>query len=233
MIRAIAIDDEPLALELIELFCSRVDYIRLDGVFTNTGTALRYLEKNPVDLLFLDIRMPQISGIDFYRSLSYKPLLILTTSHAAFALESYELSTIDYLLKPFSFDRFQMATQKARQNFELTQKARITPASRFLLLKLDYGLIKVKVQDILYVEALNNYLKLHLRQAPPIVVRLTLKALSEQLPPLDFIRIHRSFIVQVSAISAFKNKLIYIADTPLPVGKNFEDGLRKMLRSDN
>lgn len=229
MIRALAIDDEPLALEVIDTFCKRCDFLTLEKAFTDTAGALKYLEKNSIDLLFLDINMPAVSGVDFYRSLQHKPMLIFTTSHGEYALESYDLSAIDYLLKPFTFKRFEKAVSKARQIFDLVHNATVAEEARYLMLKVDYGIVKVVLSDILFIEGLDNYLKIHLQGQPPLVVRFTMKALAEKLNEQEFVRVHRSYIVAVNRIETVKHKIITLAAEEIPVGKMYEEQLRAVL----
>ena len=220
MLKAIAIDDEPLALELIETFCKGLDLVSLEKVFTKTGAALQYLEKHPVDLLFLDINMPSTSGIRFYESLPYKPLLIFTTSYSEYAIESYDLDAVDYLLKPFTVKRFEKAVQKAYEKYKLLQPGK----EGFLLLKADYGLVKVVLNDILFIEGLDNYLKIHLHNQNALVVRMTMKTLQEKLPGNGFIRVHRSYIVPLNRIETVRNKIITIAGEEIPIGNSYEEG---------
>ena len=226
MIRVIAVDDEPLALDLIEAYCKNVDFLRFEKGFTGTVSALQFLEKNPIDLLFLDINMPSMSGIDFYRSLDHKPMLVFTTSYSEYALESYDLGAIDYLLKPFTFERFKKAADRVKETFNLIFNASISEKEKFLLLKADLGLVKVILKDILFVEGLDNYLKIHLRNQTPIVARLTMKALVEMLNDTEFLRVHRSYIVAIDHIESVKQKIITIAGEEIPVGKNYEDKVR-------
>lgn len=220
MLKAIAIDDEPLALELIETFCKGFDFVSLEKTFTKTGAASQYLEKHPVDLLFLDINMPSTSGIRFYESLQHKPLLIFTTSYSEYAIESYDLDAVDYLLKPFTVKRFEKAVQKAYEKYKLLQPGK----DSFLLLKADYGLVKVVLSDILFIEGLDNYLKIHLYNQNALVVRMTMKTLQEKLPVNDFIRVHRSYIVPLSRIETVRNKIITIAGEEIPIGTSYEEG---------
>lgn len=226
MIRAIAVDDEPLALELIEAFSQQFDFLQFEKGFTKTAAALQYLQKNPVDLLFLDVKMPAMSGVDFYRSLAHKPMLIFTTSFSEYALESYELNAVDYLLKPFTPDRFGKAVQKARDLYNLVHNATAADEAKFLMLKVDHGVVKLMLDQILFIEGLDNYLKIHLHEQPPIVVRLTMKALLEKLNEKEFIRVHRSYIVPLHRIESVKQKIITIAGEEIPVGKLYEDELK-------
>lgn len=229
MIKAIAIDDEPLALEVIDTFCNRFDFILLEKTFTDTAAAMKYLDKNPVDLLFLDINMPAISGVEFYKSLLHKPMLIFTTSYSEYALESYDLNTVDYLLKPFTLQRFGKAVTKAQQIYNLVHKASVDEDSKYLMLKADYGLVKVVLSDILFIEGLDNYLKIFLKDQPPLVVRFTMKALAEKLNENEFVRVHRSYIVAVNRIESIRHRLITIADEEIPVGKVYEEQLKSIL----
>jgi len=229
MIKAIAVDDEPLALDIIETFCSQFDFIQFEKGFTKTGTAFKYLEKNDVDLLFLDINMPAISGIDFYRSLQYKPLLIFTTSYSEYALESYELNAVDYLLKPFTIGRFDKAVNKAYERYNLVHNATVTEQQKYLMLKADYGVVKVILPDILFVEGLDNYLKIHFQNQTQMVVRLTMKALMEKLPSREFIRVHRSYIVPINRVESYRQKIVTIGGEEIPVSRNYEMDLKNAL----
>ena len=229
---AIAVDDEPLALELIATYCKRLDFLQLEKGFSSTGAALQFLERNSVDLLFLDINMPAVSGIDFYKSLAHKPMLIFTTSYSEYAIESYELDAIDYLLKPFTISRFEKAARKAFEAYNLIHKATVAEQSKYVMLKVDYGVVKVVLSDVLFIEGLDNYLKIHLQNQSPLVVRMTLKAVMEKLNEKEFIRVHRSYIIPVSRIESVKQKIITIADEEIPVGKNYEDNLKTLLNKE-
>ena len=233
MIKTIAIDDEPLSLELIETFCRRFDFLQFEKGFYNTAAASIYLEKNEVDLLFLDINMPAVSGIDFYKSLRNKPMLIFTTSYSEYALEGFELDAIDYLLKPFTTTRFEKAVLKARARYNLVHNATVAEQAKYLMLKVDYGMVKLVLADILFIEGLDNYLKIHLHNQSPIVVRLTMKALLEKLHEKEFIRVHRSYIVPINRIEWVKQKMITVAGEEIPIGKNYEDNVKAMLDKEN
>ena len=233
MIKAIAVDDEPLALELIQTFCQRFGFLQFEKGFSSTAAALQYLDKNWVDLLFLDINMPAVSGIDFYKSLRHKPMLILITSYTEYALVGYELDALDYLLKPFTLSRFEKAILKAEAMYNLVHHATVAEQSKYLMLKIDYGIVKVVLTDILFIEGLDNYLKIHLQNGQPIVVRLTMKALMERLNQKEFIRVHRSYIVPVNRIESVKQKILMVAGEEIPVGKNYEDNVRTALNGAN
>lgn len=228
MIKVISVDDEPIALDIIEMYCQHFDFLSYERGFTRTGDALQYLEKYPVDLLLLDINMPSMSGLDFFRALRDKPLLIFTTSYSEYALESYDLGAVDYLLKPFTLQRFEKAIQRANEIYTLVHQASASEKEKFLMLKADYGMIKVKLADILFIEGLDNYLKIHLQGQQPVVVRLTMKSLMEKLNGKEFLRVHRSYIVSVNHIVSVKQKMISIGGEVIPVGKNYEEDLKAL-----
>ena len=222
MIKAIALDDEPPALEIIETFCARAGTIELVKTFTKTSEAFSYLEKFPVDLIFLDINMPSLSGIEFYKSIPQKAMVIFITSYSEYAVESYNLNAVDYLLKPFTFKRFEQAVQKANEYYRFTTQQE-APDEKYLLLRVDYSLVKILLDDILFIEGLDNYLKIHLHDQKPVIVRMTMKALQEKLPAAGFIRVHRSYTVPLARIEAVRNKMIYIAGEEVPVGTSYEE----------
>ncbi len=222
MIRALAIDDEPLALSVIETFCSQLDYIDLQKTFTKPNEALKHLKKFPVDLLFLDIHMPSLNGLDFYKNVEQNTVVIFCTAHGQFAVEGFNLNALDYLLKPFTLNRFKQATEKARDFFaqKLNQKT-----NGYIFVRADYSLQKINLDDILYIEALDDYLKIHLHKQKTIVARMTMKAMQEKLPIIDFLRVHRSFIIPIKKVENFKNKSLQILDRKIPVGSSYEEGL--------
>lgn len=222
---AIALDDEPPALGVIDKFCQKIDYIRLEKTFTGTTEAMEFLRQYPIDLLFLDINMPSVSGLDFYKAIPQPSLVIFTTSYRDYAVESYEINAVDYLLKPFTFARFQQAVEKAYAR-------RQDPAKELqLVLRVDYGLVKVFLSDIQYIEGWDNYLKIYLKSQKPLLVRMTMKAIMEKLPRKDFIRVHRSYIVALSAIETVRNKQILIAGFDIPLGSSYEAAFFDVFRS--
>ncbi|MCK8495065.1 LytTR family DNA-binding domain-containing protein [Spirosoma sp. RP8] len=224
--KAIALDDERPALDVIEAFCSRIDTVDLVKTFTRTGEARLYLEANPVDLIFLDINMPKESGLDFFKSITQQTLVIFTTAYSEYALESYEVEAVDYLLKPYTYDRFFKATQRAQARWRTLQQNQDMnnqgPGQAHLFFRADYGLVKVTVADIVFVEGLDNYLKIHLKEGHPLVLRLTMKAMLEKLPANKFIRVHRSFIVAIDKIQSIRGRMILIGEEEIPVGSSYE-----------
>lgn len=231
MIRAIALDDEPLALDVIESYCRSFDFIAFTRGFTKVGEALQYIEKNPVDLLFLDINMPAMLGVDFYKSLKVKPMLIFTTSYSEYAIESYEIGAIDYLLKPIEKERFSKAMERVADYYKTLQKAKEKGNEGSLLIKADYAIKKILLADIMYIESLDNYLKIHLQDQAPVVVRQTLKQIQAQLPQSVFFRVHKSFIVPFNRIESVRNKLIRIAHTTIPIGRIYEAAFTKQFNN--
>ena len=230
MIRAIALDDEPPALEIIDTFCGRIDFVELEKTFTNSVRAHAYVESHPVDLLFLDINMPALTGIEFYKSVPQQCMVIFTTSFSEYAVESYNLNAVDYLLKPYTFSRFYQAVEKARDRYKGLQRVEDPEKDPYLVLKADYGLVKMALADILFIEGLDNYLKIHLQDQHPVVVRMTMKALLEKLPERHFIRVHRSYIVPFRRIESVRNKTIAVAGEEIPIGASYEENFLSLFR---
>jgi DNA-binding LytR/AlgR family response regulator len=228
MINAIALDDEPPALRVIENFCAQLDDIGLQKCFTSPADALKYLRKFPVDLLFLDVQMPSLSGVDFCKIVPQQTMVIFVTAHSQYAVEGFNLNAVDYLLKPYSYDRFVQATDKAREFFNYLHQNKNAP-QEFIFIRADYQLIKVMFGDIRYIEGLDDYVKIHTDGAKTIIARMTMKGMLEKLSGGDFIRVHRSFIVPFARIESIKNKVIRVAGQEIPVGNSYEDKLNERL----
>lgn len=226
MIKAIAIDDEIPALNIVENFCVRAGFIELEKAFHQPNEALRHLRKFPVDLLFLDINMPALSGIELYKTVQQDCMVIFTTAYSEFAVEGFNLNAVDYLLKPFTYDRFLQAAEKAKDylNF-LRQKE--SPQEQFIFVRADYSLIKINLSDIDYVEGYDDYLKIHISKQKPVITRMTMKTLLEKLPAKQFVRIHRSYVVPLNRIEAVRNKMVSLGEIKLPVGNSYEEHLLK------
>jgi DNA-binding LytR/AlgR family response regulator len=230
MIRAIAVDDEPLALDVIKAYCAKVDYIDLQKTFTSPTEAIRHLKRFPVDLIFLDIRMPSMSGMDLLKAIHQHVMVIFTTAHAEFAVESYELNAIDYLLKPIEESRFQQAVGRAKDFFDTQHlKSSDSEHDKSIFIRADYSLVKVSLPEVLYIEGLGDYLKIHLPEKKPVVVRMTMKNMLEKLPVKDFIRVHRSFIIPLSRIEHIRNKLVQVAGVQIPIGASFEEAFMERM----
>ncbi|HEX8013672.1 MAG TPA: LytTR family DNA-binding domain-containing protein [Flavobacterium sp.] len=219
MIKAIALDDEPLALEILQNLCFDIEYVDLQKTFTKSEEAFKYLRKYPVDLLFLDIDMPSISGLDFYKKLPHRTMVIFTTAYSEYAVDGFTLNATDYLLKPISLSRFQQAVEKAFQQWKTQNQ---NSEQQYLFIRADYSLVKILFSDILFIEGLDDYLKIHIHNQKTVVTRMTLKVILQKLPVNEFIRVHRSFIVHISKIEKVRNKIIYINDKEIPVSASYE-----------
>lgn len=226
MIKAIAIDDEPLALNVIKAFCDKVSYIDLQGTFTNLSAAKKYLDEHEVDLMFLDIHMPSMTGINFYKSLADKLMVIFTTAYAEYAVDGFDLNAVDYLLKPIAFERFERAAIKAKEYYDFKRLG----ARQHIFVKADYTVYKIDTTDILYIESLDNYVKFHLQDAKPILTRSSMKAILDDLPSEDFIRVHRSYAVSYTKVTALRNKVLFLNDTEVPIGTNYVDEVTKLFQ---
>lgn len=220
MIQCIAIDDEPLALELISTYCAEIDFIQLQKTFTKTSDALKYIKSNPVDLLFLDIQMPDISGIDFYKNLEEKTMVIFTTAYSEYAVEGFNLNAVDYLLKPYELERFRKAVNKAKEFYDYSAKE--TNETNYIFVRADYSLIKIDCNDILYIESIDDYLRIHLSGKKPIMTLSTLKAIEDKLPSSNFIRVHRSYIVALNKIESVRGKNIQLPLAEIPISNKYE-----------
>ncbi|HUZ58112.1 MAG TPA: LytTR family DNA-binding domain-containing protein [Hanamia sp.] len=229
MIRCVAIDDEPLALELLEDNISKVPFLQLIAACDNVKDAMKVMQQETVDLIFLDIQMPGLTGLQFIESMTEKPIIILITAYKQYALEGYNLDVLDYLVKPVSLDRFIKACNKANQLFELRsgRKSGISSAKpEYIFVNADYKLIKVTLADIIYIEGLKDYIKIHLKSAQhPLVTRMPIKAIEEQLPPEQFIRIHKSYIISVSFITAIRKSSVFMDSLELPLGDTYRDAV--------
>ena len=226
MIKAIAIDDELPALKVIENFANKTGFISLEKMFNKPLEALRYVNKFPVDLLFLDINMPSIKGTDLMRALKQKTMVIFTTAYSEYAVEGFELNAIDYLLKPFTYERFLQAVAKANDYYNFTNK-QTGQKEQYLFIRADYSLVKINMADILFIEGLDDYLKIHIQNQKPVIARMTMKAMTEKLPADNFIRVHRSYIVSFRHIENVRNKFITIAGEEIPIGNSYEEQFQR------
>lgn len=222
----IAIDDEPLALDVISEFCSKISYLNLIGTYTNPFDAVQLLNSDKVDLIFLDIQMPQITGLEFLKSLYKPPMVIFTTAFVEYASQGFEYDAIDYLIKPFAFDRFTRSVNKAFQLMKLKrpqdkmkdEKSGISYG--FLMVKVEYSTIRVDIDDILYIEGLKDYVKIY-SGGKPLITKTTMKNIVEKLPPDRFIRVHKSYIVSIDKIDMIENSRIVIGNQRIPIGESF------------
>jgi DNA-binding LytR/AlgR family response regulator len=226
MIRAIAIDDEPLALQIISHYCDQINFVSLEKTFTSQSEALKHMRKFPVDLLFLDIQMPNKNGIDFYKLLENDVIVIFTTAHSEYAVEGFNVNATDYLLKPFPFERFETAVQKVRNEFNFRNS---TSVQTHLMIRADYKLNRIEFDDIIKIEGLDDYVQNHLRNSHKIVARISMKSMMEKLPEHKFIRVHRSFIIPLNQIKSIQHKSIQIGDFSVPIGDTYREEVTKKL----
>ncbi|PSR56358.1 DNA-binding response regulator [Adhaeribacter arboris] len=240
MLTCIAVDDEPLALGLVCAFIEQTPFLKLVGRYSSAIEALRGLHEQPVDVLFLDIQMPDLTGIELARVLDKgkpgkNPRVIFTTAFNQFALESYRVDALDYLVKPFNYEEFLRAASKAKAYFDLIQPqvnatAAATPEEEYLFLKVEYQLVRISFNDILYIEGLKDYVKVHLQsEAKPLLSLTSLKALEEKLPARRFMRIHRSFIVALDKIKAITRNTVQIGETMIAVSDQYKENFNQFL----
>jgi two-component system LytT family response regulator len=225
MLKCLAIDDEPLALELLEDNISKVPYLQLVASCNNPIEAMQILQHEQVDLIFLDIQMPGLTGLQFIQTIQEKPMFILITAYEKYALEGFNLDVVDYLVKPVALERFIKACNKAWELHQLKTKKNIAGEQpNYFFINADYSLIKVVFTDIMWIEGFKDYLKIHLKStSKPLVARLTMKSIEEQLPASMFARVQKSFIVSKDYITAIRKNSIFINDVEIPVGDNYKD----------
>jgi DNA-binding LytR/AlgR family response regulator len=235
MIRCLAIDDETLALDLLEDNIRKVPFLQLVRRCSNGFEALEALKQEQVDLIFLDIRMPDLSGIQMLKVLPRPPLVIFTTAFEHYALEGFDLDVIDYLLKPFSFERFLRAVNKAKEYLAVRDQTfarkdtQIPPAPvRYLFVKSDYKLVKIDLEEILYIEGLKDYIKIYTGERP-VITQMSMKAIEEKLPHPYFLRVHRSFMVNVRKIQFIERGNIRIGNREIPISGNYRDTFLKVI----
>ena len=232
MINVIIVDDEPLALDVLETYIEKIPQLNLVKRCNNALEANQVLKDHDVDLMFLDIQMPQLTGIDFLKTLANPPLVIFTTAYANYAIEGFELNAIDYLLKPISFERFLKAVNKAQEQLELQKKDSVVANTEedadFIFVKADKKLIKIKFTDILYIEGLKDYVIIRMN-AGRVITLQTMKSLEAKLPEGMFKRIHRSYIVSIDKINAVLGNMVEVVEKGqpkhIPIGKNYRDQL--------
>lgn len=229
MINCIAVDDEPLALGLLADNISKIPFLNLLATCDDAFSANSILQENQVDLIFIDIQMPGITGLQFIESLVRKPMVILVTAYKQYALEGFALDVVDYLVKPVSLDRFMKACNKAKDLFELRHQMPDGKEMGYIFVNVGYSLLKVVFDDILYIEGLKDYVQIHLcNMLKPAVVRISFKNLESQLPS-NFLRIHKSFIVNSKRISAVKKNAVFINEKELPLGDAYRQTIEALI----
>lgn len=223
MIKAIALDDEPLSLELIENFCLKTNEVELVKKFTNPSEALKYLRKFPVDLIFLDINMPNLSGIEVLKQIKQNTETIFITAHSEYAVESYNLNALDYLLKPFEYERFLLAIKKVKSKILIENSE-----EKAIFIRSDYRLIKIYLYEIQHIESQGDYLTIVHKNQNKTITRMTMIEILELLKTTNFIRVHRSFIVPISEIKVIRDKKIILNRIEIPIGVSYEKEINQI-----
>ena len=227
-IKCIAIDDEPLALEQMVRYIEKTPFLDLLGTFPSAIKAMEGEALEQTQLIFLDINMPDLSGMEFSKHISKAKKIIFTTAYEQYALEGFKVDALDYLLKPFNYDEFLKASLKAKSHFELINKSK--PDDDFIFVKSEYQSIRVNYPDVLYIESMKDYIKIYLKTQPkPVLTLMTIKSMEERLPRQIFMRVHRSFIVKLSAINGVDGNSIIINEQALPIGESYRKGFKEYL----
>lgn len=231
MINCIAVDDESLALSLLKDYINKVPFLNLVAECGDAFEAMKALQENKVDLIFIDIQMPGLTGMQFISSLAKKPLVVFITAYKNYAVESYDLAVVDYLLKPVALDRFIKSCERAKEVFELKANSQIALniKSDHFFVNLDYSQVKIKYDDLIYIKSDGDYIKIYLKNAKtPLLIRSNLKAVSFELPTNQFIRIHKSYLLATKEITAIRKNSVFIQDKEFPIGETFRNNIEKL-----
>lgn len=230
--KCIAVDDEPFGLKLLKDNISKVPYLELVAECTNAFEAMAVLEKNKVDLIFIDIRMPGLTGLELISSLEQKPLVIFVTAYKQYALDGYDLNVVDYLVKPVALDRFIKACNRAKELYDLKMMKHNAPVQKpadYFFVNADYSQVKVMFNDITWMEGLRDYVKIYLKSTgKPLLIRSSLKAIEPELPSDKFIRFHKSYLANINSITAIRKNSVFIGDLELPVGDTYKEVIDKL-----
>jgi DNA-binding LytR/AlgR family response regulator len=224
----IIVDDEPIARKILHEFVEQIPFLDLQGKFENAEKAAVFLGRNTIDIILLDIEMPEVSGLQLLQKMHIESLVIVTTAFPKYALEGYEMDVIDYLLKPFAFSRFLKAVQKAKDYYQIKHAAVATQQSSYIFIKSDKRIEKIELSEIIYAESVGNYVSIH-TENKKMLAYLTMKSLESQLPIDDFIKIHQSYIVNCSKIQAIEGNEIKTTAQSLPISRNFRDSVMKIV----
>ena len=232
MIRCIAIDDEPLALKQIADYISKTPFLELAGLCESALQALELLDKTPVDLMFVDVNMPDLSGMDFVKTLENPPFIVFVTAYSEYALEGFRVDAIDYLLKPISYSDFLKSANKVKAWFDAMQQkpAEVMSNKDFLFIKSEYKILRINFDDIKYIEAMSEYIRIHLVNSKPVMTQLSMKSIEDQLPEDRFMRVHRSFIINLSKISVIeRNRIIFDGTVYIPVSDQYKSKIQNYI----
>ena len=222
ILKTLVIDDEPLAQEILRKYAEDIKSIEIKGYCSNALEAIEIIEKQAIDLIFLDINMPKLSGIEFLRTFKNQPLVVLTTAYTDYAMEGYELNVLDYLVKPFSFARFLKAVQKAEHQYQLLQNVNSEEKSESVFIKSNKKSYQIKYSDIVYIEGLGDYIKIYTERSH-LVTNLSMKKIEEMLPSNEFYRIHKSHIVNVKKIITIEGNMVELPQIKLTIGSNYRN----------
>jgi two-component system LytT family response regulator len=234
IIKCLAIDDEPLALKQIGSYIKKTPFLELAALCNNPFSAMEFLKENQADLLFVDISMPDLTGMDFVKSLTIKPLVIFTTAYSEYAVEGFKVDALDYLLKPIGYKDFLRAANKANSMFELKvmHSDKTEATNDHIFVKSEYKIVRIDLSDIKYVESMHEYIRIHLINDKPVVSHISLKAIEEQLPSSSFLRVHRSFIVNSDRIKVIeRNRIVFDNNVYIPVSDQYKANFQKFLSS--
>ena len=226
MINCIAVDDDITTLDLITKLCSDIQFIALQKTFANAIEATRYIRKHPIDLLFINTKIQDFTGFEFYRALNQNIIVVFTSEFKEFAVEAYNLNAIDYLLKPFDVRRFNQCINKVHDFYKFRNQ-NTNNEEQFLHVRSEYSLIKISLVEILYIETLDDYIKIHLLGKKPILTLMSMKTVMDKLPNSEFVRVHRSYIVPINKIESVRGKVINLGITEIPIGKSLEEAFFK------
>lgn len=241
MLKCIAVDDEPLALRQLTGYIAKIPYLELAATFANAIDAQQFLAAHPVDLVFADINMPDLSGVDFVRSMVVRPMVIFTTAYSEYAIEGFKLDAVDYLLKPFGFADFSRAAAKANSLYELRNSRRPVETGEpeteaepkdkeYISVKADYKVSLVRIADIVYLESEGEYVRMHLADGSTITTLFRLKNMEAALPSETFLRVHRSYIVNLRCIKSYVRGRIFLNDTDyVPIGENYKEAFQSYI----
>lgn len=232
-IRCIAIDDEPLAVKKIAGYIQKVPFLELVAECRSAAEAMSILDATDIQLLFIDINMPDISGMEFVKSLTNKPYIVFTTAYSEYAVEGFQVDAADYLLKPITFSNFLKAANKVKNLIELTannRKESVKTTANHLFVKSDYKLIRIELDNIKYIESQHEYIKIHLVNSNPVMTQLSLKSIEEQLPSDRFMRVHRSFIVNLAKVSVIeRNRIVFDGKVYIPVSEQYKEKFQEYI----
>ncbi len=238
--KVIAVDDEPLALGQLEKCIAKVPFLELAGSFSSASGALRFLKGNSVDAMFIDVNMPDLSGLDLVRSLENPPLIVFTTAYSEYAVEGFRVNAVDYLLKPFSFDEFLAASEKLKSRMEMLRASQSQPTSsagndlqdKFVFFKAGYKIVKVSVSNIIYVESMSEYLKIYeVGETMPKVVLSSFRKLQEKLPESVFVRVHKSYLVNLARVSEVSGGTLCMeGGKVIPIGDSYRASLMNLMQ---